>query len=49
MENVAIQDCQKVICLKNGEVFLWGLILLLVFIVVVIYLQLLVALFVDKQ
>ena len=48
MENVAIQDCQKVICLRNGEVFLWGLILL-VFIVVVIYLQLLVALFVDKQ
>ena len=32
MENVAIQDCQKVICLRNGGVFLWGVILLILFI-----------------
>ena len=26
MQNVAIQDCQKVICLRN-EVVIWGLVL----------------------
>ena len=49
MENVAIQDCQKVICLRNGEVFLSGVDFVDCVHCLVLYLHLLVALFVDKQ